>query len=87
MKKTNVYVVGSGGREAIVAHMLRKQSDIIGDIYVGPGNGGTEEFATPATVVPDFPRCTNFLRFLEKKRSISLSQDQKTISYKVLVKS
>ncbi len=68
--KINVYVVGSGGREAMLGRICR-ESGLFGDIFVGPGNGGTSEFGTPAIVTPDFPRCKRFISFL-KEKSIGL---------------
>ena len=66
MVKTNVYIVGSGGREAMQAWMLKNRSDVIGDVFVGPGNGGTEALgAIRADVTPDLPRCERFIPFLK----------------------
>jgi phosphoribosylamine---glycine ligase len=45
-KKTNILVVGSGGREHALAWKLR-QSVRIERLYVAPGNGGTKEFNVP----------------------------------------
>lgn len=40
-RKQNVLVIGSGGREHALAWKLR-QSPAVGDIFIAPGNGGTE---------------------------------------------
>lgn len=39
----NVLIIGGGGREYALAWKLR-QSPQVGNIYIGPGNGGTERF-------------------------------------------
>jgi len=64
IEKTNAYVLGGGGREALSA-LLLSRSAIIGDVYVGPGNGGTREFAINTPVIPDFPHCREFIKFLK----------------------
>ena len=38
----NVLVVGSGGREHALSWKL-SQSDLVDDVYVAPGNGGTSQ--------------------------------------------
>ena len=45
-KKTNVLVIGSGGREHAIAWKAR-QSKIVENVYVAPGNGGTKDFNLP----------------------------------------
>ncbi len=45
-EKTNVLLVGSGGREHAIAWKILK-SEKIGKLYVAPGNGGTHEFNIP----------------------------------------
>ena len=45
---TNVLVVGSGGREHAIAWKLR-QSSLVENVYVAPGNGGTAELNVPLT--------------------------------------
>lgn len=44
MGKTNVLIIGSGGREHALAWKLA-QSPRIGKLYVAPGNGGTRQVA------------------------------------------
>lgn len=66
-RKTNVYIVGSGGREAMTAWML-KRSKSVNMTLVGPGNGDTGRFTTNTEVVPDYPSCGNFISFLKEKR-------------------
>ena len=38
----NVLVVGSGGREHALSWKL-SQSDLVDEVYVAPGNGGTSQ--------------------------------------------
>ncbi len=44
MKKLNVLVIGSGGREHSIAWKI-KQSSKLNSLFVAPGNGGTSELA------------------------------------------
>ena len=44
MKKTNVLILGSGGREHAIAWKISK-SDSLNNLYVAPGNSGTELIA------------------------------------------
>jgi phosphoribosylamine---glycine ligase len=48
-EKTNVLLVGSGGREHAIAWKIL-QSKKIGRLFVAPGNGGTQEFNIPIGV-------------------------------------
>lgn len=41
--ETKVLIIGSGGREDALSWSLRK-SPLVGEIFVAPGNGGTERF-------------------------------------------
>lgn len=51
----NILVLGSGGREHALAWKIR-QSDKVNQLYVAPGNAGTEGFATNLPLsVGDFP--------------------------------
>jgi len=59
-EKTNVLLVGSGGREHAIAWKIL-QSRKIGRLFVAPGNGGTQEFnipisATEVNKLRDFAR-------------------------------
>lgn len=51
MGKSNILILGSGGREHTLAWKIR-QSDLCGDLYVGPGNGGTLDVATNVDLDP-----------------------------------
>jgi phosphoribosylamine--glycine ligase len=53
--ETNVMILGSGGREHALAWKLR-QSKFVGDIFVAPGNGGTEDIASSLDVDPSNKR-------------------------------
>src|SRR3989338_296724 len=64
IENTNLYLIGCGGREAMLARLLRKSSHI-DKLYVGPGNGGTPEFGENISLVPDYPRCEKFISFLK----------------------
>jgi phosphoribosylamine--glycine ligase len=44
--KTNILLVGSGGREHAFAWKL-SQSPLVGKLYVAPGNGGTTHYNVP----------------------------------------
>lgn len=43
MKKTNVLILGSGGREYTLAWKI-KQSQFCNNLFTAPGNAGTSEF-------------------------------------------
>src|SRR5271165_1126867 len=49
-EKTNVLLVGSGGREHALAWKVL-QSEKIEKLYVAPGNGGTSEFNIPIQAI------------------------------------
>lgn len=49
---TNVLVIGSGGREHALAWKLA-QSLRIGNLYVAPGNGGTEQIVKNVAIDPE----------------------------------
>src|SRR3989338_8236046 len=46
----NVAVLGSGGREAVIAQLMA-ESDFVSQTFVYTGNGGTHEHATQVTNV------------------------------------
>lgn len=48
-REQNVLIVGGGGREDALAWKLR-QSPRVGNIFIGPGNGGTGRFADTKAV-------------------------------------
>lgn len=58
MNKTNVLIVGSGGREHALAWKVL-QSRLTGNLYVAPGNGGTEGYNVPITAT-DIGRLKDF---------------------------
>ena len=45
MKKLRVLLLGGGGREHAVAWKI-SQSEMLDQLFVAPGNGGTQEIAT-----------------------------------------
>jgi len=58
LKSTNILVIGSGGREHAIAWKLR-QSKLVENVYVAPGNGGTSDYnvsiaATEISKLRDF---------------------------------
>jgi len=64
----NILIVGSGGREHAFAWKL-KQSDKCGDLYVAPGNAGTDQIATNVSIgVNDFEKLGDFV----SKKNISM---------------
>lgn len=69
MEKTDVLVVGSGGREHALAWRLKK-SEKVGNIYVAPGNGGTAKIAENVDIKAlDFPALIAFV----KEKNIGLT--------------
>lgn len=64
----NVLLIGKGGREHALAHALRK-SPLLGDLFVVPGNGGTQGIAKNISIDPlQFPSLLSFA----KKNSVDL---------------
>ena len=52
----NVLIIGSGGREHAIAWKL-KQSDLLNQLFIAPGNAGTAEFGTNLPInVSDFKK-------------------------------
>ena len=47
----NVLILGSGGREHAFAWKI-SQSSLIHDIFIAPGNAGTEAFGTNLSIDP-----------------------------------
>ncbi len=62
-KKINVLVIGSGGREHAIAFQL-KNSRSVGEIFVSPGNGGTELDCVnvPLSITPPFKELISFIK-------------------------
>lgn len=57
----NVLLLGSGGREHALAWKM-SQSTKLNNLYIAPGNGGTEEFAINVDLSPnDFPAIKDFV--------------------------
>ncbi len=61
--KTNILVIGSGGREHALAWKLA-QSPRIGKLYVAPGNGGTRQIAENVAI--DAADIDGLIQFVEK---------------------
>ncbi len=58
----NILLLGSGGREAAIAWKI-SQSPLCTNLYIGPGNGGTDAFGTNVALKPtDFPAIEQFCR-------------------------
>ena len=76
MKKTdktprNVLLLGSGGREHAFAVLISK-SALCGQLYIAPGNAGTELEGTNVDLkVTDFPAIKEFIQ--EKDISVIIS--------------
>lgn len=61
MDKLNILVIGSGGREHALAWALR-QSPNIQNLYIAPGNAGTEEFGENVPIgIDDIPALLDFV--------------------------
>ena len=58
--KLNVLIVGSGGREHALAWKIR-QSPLVGEIFVAPGNGGIQDISVPISGT-DFQKLAEFAR-------------------------
>ena len=58
----NILLLGSGGREAAIAWKI-SQSPLCTNLYIGPGNGGTDAFGINVALKPvDFPAIEDFCR-------------------------
>jgi phosphoribosylamine--glycine ligase len=62
-KSINTLVVGSGGREATFERLLL-ESEIISNVIMAPGNGGSQ---WREDIKPDYPDCTKFIAYLREK--------------------
>lgn len=61
MKKYNVLLLGSGGRESALAWKM-SQSSLLERLYIAPGNGGTEAFGENVSMSPmDFAAIGDFV--------------------------
>lgn len=57
-----VLLLGSGGRESALAWKI-SQSPLLEQLYIAPGNGGTEAFGTNVPLTPtDFPAIADFVK-------------------------
>ncbi len=60
MKKKNVLILGSGGREHALAWKI-SQSDHLDELYIAPGNPGTSNLGTNVNLsISDFPAIIEF---------------------------
>lgn len=64
----NIAVLGKGGRESMFTYMLKKSYDVE-NVYVLPGNGGTQQFAinVPGIKLDGGDGYKEFLNFLNEK--------------------
>lgn len=61
MEKINILLLGSGGRESALAWKI-SQSPRKGDLYIAPGNGGTESYGRNVDISPlDFGSIRRFV--------------------------
>lgn len=57
----NILLLGSGGRESALAWKMR-QSALVDNLYIAPGNGGTEAYGTNVAMSPtDFEAIERFV--------------------------
>lgn len=62
MKKVNVLLLGSGGRESALAWKM-SQSPRMGKLFIAPGNGGTPQYGENVALSPlDFPAIEKFVK-------------------------
>ena len=60
MEKTNILLLGSGGRESALAWKM-SQSELCGKLFIAPGNGGTSQYGTNVALSPlDFDAVKQF---------------------------
>lgn len=60
MDKINILLLGSGGRESALAWKMR-QSELVNDLFIAPGNGGTEAYGINVAISPlDFEAVKKF---------------------------
>lgn len=58
----NILLLGSGGRESALAWKMR-QSQLLDNLFIAPGNGGTGAYGTNVALSPlDFPAIARFVR-------------------------
>ncbi len=65
--KINVLIVGSGGREHALAWKIR-QSPLVGELFVAPGNGGLQEISVPIKGT-DIP---GLIEFAKRKKCFTI---------------
>lgn len=62
MNKTDILLLGSGGRESALAWKI-SQSPVLGKLFIAPGNGGTSQWGENVALSPlDFPAVEQFVR-------------------------
>lgn len=62
MNKTDILLLGSGGRESALAWKIA-QSPALGKLFIAPGNGGTTQWGKNVALSPlDFPAVEKFVR-------------------------
>ena len=62
MNKTDILLLGSGGRESALAWKIA-QSPALGKLFIAPGNGGTNQWGENVALSPlDFPAVEKFVR-------------------------
>ena len=61
MDKIDVLLLGQGGRESALAWKL-SQSELLGNLFIAPGNGGTEQYGKNVAISPlDFEVIKDFV--------------------------
>ncbi len=61
MEKMNILLLGSGGRESALAWKM-SQSQLLDNLFIAPGNGGTFQYGTNVALSPlDFPAIKEFV--------------------------
>ena len=79
-----VLIVGSGGREHALAWKA-KQSNLVTEIYVAPGNGGTarEKNINNVDIDAEDIACTLYQHHLDQKKSLAFFVDDTILWHKI----